>query len=116
MFWMALEDAGYRREDLQGEAGEYLSRQVGVYAGVMYGEYQLFGAGMSLNGQRMALSSSYASIANRVSYALNLQGPSMAVDTMCSSSLTSLHLACQDLSGTHRPGNRWWSRREYSPE
>src|SRR5450830_974547 len=33
----------------------------------------------------------------RVSYALNLHGPSMTVDTMCSSSLTAVHLACQDL-------------------
>src|SRR3546814_7969233 len=32
-----------------------------------------------------------------LSYALNMHGPSMAVDTMCSSSLTAIHLACQDL-------------------
>src|SRR5205814_1017500 len=38
-----------------------------------------------------------ASIANRVSYAFNLHGPSMTVDTMCSSSLTAIHIACQDL-------------------
>ncbi|PEP90519.1 hypothetical protein CN582_28815, partial [Bacillus wiedmannii] len=38
-----------------------------------------------------------SSIANRVSYFLNLHGPSMAVDTMCSSSLTAIHLACQSL-------------------
>jgi len=94
---MALEDAGYRREDLQGGSGETLAGQVGVYAGVMYGEYQLFGAEESLRGDPIALGGSYASIANRVSYVLNLHGPSMTVDTMCSSSLTALHLACQDL-------------------
>ncbi|HEY1110739.1 MAG TPA: SDR family NAD(P)-dependent oxidoreductase, partial [Opitutaceae bacterium] len=43
------------------------------------------------------LSSSYASIANRVSYFFNWHGPSMAVDTMCSSSLTAIHLACASL-------------------
>ena len=46
--WKALEDAGYCRADLQGEPGEYLPSQVGVYAGVMYSEYQLFGAEASL--------------------------------------------------------------------
>ncbi|HEX6160887.1 MAG TPA: type I polyketide synthase, partial [Thermoanaerobaculia bacterium] len=38
-----------------------------------------------------------ASIANRVSYALNLHGPSVTFDTMCSSSLTAIHFACLDL-------------------
>jgi polyketide synthase PksN len=86
--WIAMEDAGYCRADLQKQNDDDLPGQVGVYAGVMYGEYQLFG---------IPLGNSYASIANRVSYVLNLHGPSMTVDTMCSSSLTSLHLACQDL-------------------
>ncbi|WP_133125252.1 beta-ketoacyl synthase N-terminal-like domain-containing protein, partial [Xanthomonas citri] len=40
---------------------------------------------------------SFGSLANRVSYALNLQGPSMPVDTMCSSSLTAIHEACEHL-------------------
>ena len=44
-----------------------------------------------------ALPAASASIANRVSYALNLHGPSLTLDTMCSSSLTAIHLACQDL-------------------
>ncbi|UXI65991.1 SDR family NAD(P)-dependent oxidoreductase [Tahibacter amnicola] len=77
--WMAIEDAGYTRAALQACRGG----QVGVYAGVMYGEYNRSG--------------SLASIANRVSYVLNLHGPSMTLDTMCSSSLTAIHLACQDL-------------------
>jgi acyl transferase domain-containing protein/1,4-dihydroxy-2-naphthoyl-CoA synthase/acyl carrier protein len=77
--WMALEDAGYTRAALQACRGG----QVGVYAGVMYGEYNRSG--------------SLASIANRLSYVLNVHGPSMTLDTMCSSSLTAIHLACQDL-------------------
>ena len=64
----------------------------------MYSEYQLFGAEASLRGHRRWDSTgSFASIANRVSYALDLHGPSMTLDTMCSSSLTAIHLACQDL-------------------
>ncbi|WP_035093859.1 beta-ketoacyl reductase, partial [Aquimarina macrocephali] len=55
--WMAIEDAGYTRSSLQIPREEGLAGQVGVYAGVMYGEYNLSG--------------SLASIANRVSYFLN---------------------------------------------
>ena len=81
--WMALEDAGYTRARLQVPNEGGLAGQVGVYAGVMYGEYNVSGT--------------LASIANRVSYFLNLHGPSLTLDTMCSSSLTAIHLACQDL-------------------
>ena len=95
--WMALEDAGLVRESLQRISLDDLPGQVGVYAGVMWSEYQLFGAEASVQGTPIALGNSFASIANRVSYVLNLHGPSMTVDTMCSSSLTSIHLACEDL-------------------
>ncbi|MCL9781788.1 SDR family NAD(P)-dependent oxidoreductase [Vibrio sp. S4M6] len=95
--WMAVEDAGYTRAGLQTADELDLPGQVGVYAGVMYGEYQLFGAEASMRGNRMGFSGSLASIANRVSYTFNLHGPSMTLDTMCSSSLTAIHLACQDL-------------------
>ncbi|PKM51733.1 MAG: hypothetical protein CVV02_05580 [Firmicutes bacterium HGW-Firmicutes-7] len=94
--WNTVEDAGYTRAELS-------KRKVGVYVGVMYGHYQLYGAEESLMGNGMALSSSYASIANRVSYCLNLSGTSLAVDTMCSSSLTSVHLACESI---HRGENQ----------
>src|SRR6186713_3719724 len=50
----------------------------------------MLGAGVALSGHP-------ASIANRVSYFCDFQGPSLAVDTMCSSSLTAIHLACESL-------------------
>ncbi|RSZ60417.1 SDR family NAD(P)-dependent oxidoreductase [Massilia atriviolacea] len=81
--WNAIEDAGYTRDSLQIPNASGMDGQVGVYAGVMYGEYNLSG--------------SLASIANRVSYFLNLHGPSLTLDSMCSSSLSAIHLACQDL-------------------
>ncbi|MDD5273781.1 MAG: SDR family NAD(P)-dependent oxidoreductase, partial [Methylovulum sp.] len=87
--WMAVEDAGYCPKDLETALGDRQASHVGVYAGVMYGEYPLFGADSFVGN--------LAGIANRVSYLFNLHGPSMTVDTMCSSSLTSVHLACQDL-------------------
>ncbi|MCP4273685.1 MAG: SDR family NAD(P)-dependent oxidoreductase, partial [Gammaproteobacteria bacterium] len=95
--WMAMEDAGYTRESLQKDQCIDQSGQVGVYVGVMYGEYQLLGVEESMRGDRMGFAGILGSIANRISYVFNLHGPSMTVDTMCSSSLTSIHLACQDL-------------------
>ncbi|MCX7921058.1 MAG: SDR family NAD(P)-dependent oxidoreductase [Clostridia bacterium] len=92
-----LEDAGYTRETLSRYRGSGMEGNVGVYVGVMYEEYQLYGAQEQIMGRPVALGGSPASIANRVSYFCNFHGPSMAVDTMCSSSLTAIHLACQSL-------------------
>lgn len=95
--WKALEDAGYQRKDFYAKGSDFARSQVGVYAGVMYGEYQLYGPEMTQAGIPAAFAGNPASIANRVSYVFNLHGPSMTIDTMCSSSLTGIHLACQDL-------------------
>ncbi|AOY76260.1 SDR family NAD(P)-dependent oxidoreductase [Clostridium formicaceticum] len=92
-----LEDAGYTRETLSLHQSFGLEGNVGVYVGVMYEEYQLYGAQEQIQGRPVALTGSQSSIANRVSYFCNFHGPSMAVDTMCSSSLTAIHLACQSL-------------------
>ncbi|MGH8258769.1 MAG: beta-ketoacyl synthase N-terminal-like domain-containing protein, partial [Steroidobacteraceae bacterium] len=62
-----------------------------------YQEYQLYGAQAQALDRGLSLPGSAASIANRVSYFCNFSGPSLAVDTMCSSSLTAIHLACQSL-------------------
>lgn len=85
--WSAVEDAGYAQEQLKG-------KKVGVYVGVMYGEYQLFAQGQS---HYTPVNSVFSSIANRVSYFFDVHGPSMALDTMCSSSLTAIHLACNSI-------------------
>ena len=85
--WHAVEDAGYTRDELA-------RRTVGVFAGVMYSQYQLYGADPAMQARGFVPSSLSASVANRVSYVLDLRGPSLSVDTMCSSSLTAIHLAC----------------------
>ncbi|MCY9375153.1 SDR family NAD(P)-dependent oxidoreductase [Bacillus sp. T17B1] len=86
--WKTIEDAGYTKDSL---------RNVGVYVGVMYGHYQLFGVDGRRNNMDYVPDSTFSSIANRISYHFNFQGPSMAVDTMCSSSLTAVHLACESI-------------------
>lgn len=88
--WHTIEDSGYK-------VNELCNGNVGVFVGVMYGEYQLYGVEETMKGNPIALGSSYASVANRVSYNFNFHGPSITLDTMCSSSLTSIHLACQSI-------------------
>jgi acyl transferase domain-containing protein len=82
--WEVLEDAGYTRELL---AKQHHGR-VGVYAGITKTGFELHGP---------SLHTSFSSVANRVSYLLNLSGPSMPIDTMCSASLTAIHEACEHL-------------------
>lgn len=86
--WETIEDAAYTRERLSKE-------RVGVFVGVMWAQYQLLAH--EVNGASMSPTSVYSSIANRVSYFFNFTGPSLALDTMCSSSLTSLHYACESI-------------------
>ncbi|MGI6668752.1 MAG: SDR family NAD(P)-dependent oxidoreductase [Acetivibrionales bacterium] len=88
--WHTIEDAGYTRARM----GMY---NTGVFVGVMYGQYQLYGAEDALVNKGFITESSYASIANRVSYFFNFKGPSIAIDTMCSSSITAIHLACSSI-------------------
>ena len=88
--WHTLEDAGYTRSSLRGSS-------TAVYVGVMYGQYQLLGADTARMAEGIFAGSSYASIANRVSYFFDFVGPSLAIDSMCSSSLTAIHLACESL-------------------
>ena len=89
--WNTIEDAAYTQAQLAG-------KKIGVYVGVMYGEYQLFGSSERAKGQPLIPGAPYASIANRVSYFFDFQGPSLALDSMCSSSITALHLGVECLS------------------
>jgi amino acid adenylation domain-containing protein len=91
--WECLEDAAYDRAALK----HTFDKKVGVFVGVTYGDYQLFSTPFDDQGNGRAVRSCYGAIANRVSYLLDCQGPSMAVDTLCSSSLTALHLAIQSI-------------------
>ncbi|MGQ4335472.1 beta-ketoacyl synthase N-terminal-like domain-containing protein, partial [Streptomyces hayashii] len=91
--WAALENAAYPRQRLR----EQHRSRVGVYAGAMYADYAFFGVEETLRGRPAYSGGALGNIANRVSYVLDLHGPSLAVDTMCSSSLAALHLAVRAL-------------------
>ncbi|WP_308258573.1 SDR family NAD(P)-dependent oxidoreductase [Saccharothrix obliqua] len=88
--WLLLEDSGH--------LGSGHVRDTGVFVGTMYGSYGRIAAATGWpRGRFTDGHSSYWSIANRVSYALDLTGPSFAVDSACSSSLTAVHLACESI-------------------
>ncbi|MEU1176827.1 beta-ketoacyl synthase N-terminal-like domain-containing protein [Streptomyces sp. NPDC005820] len=89
--WEALEHAGIPPHTLAGG-------DTAVFVGVGSDDY----------GRRMledlpgieawtGIGAAYCAVANRVSHALDLRGPSLAVDTACSASLVSIHLAVQAL-------------------
>ncbi len=92
--WHALEDAGWPPSRL-GPPGQ---RPVGVFAGVTTQTYSLLGPDRWREGGTEIPTSTQWSVANRVSYCLDLSGPSMPVDTACASSLSALHLACASLA------------------
>ncbi|MCG8363805.1 MAG: methyltransferase, partial [Pseudanabaenales cyanobacterium] len=91
--WEALEDAGHTRAMLAGQYGG----RVGVFVGISRTGFDLFGSDFQARGGRFQPRTSFSSAANRVSYFLNIHGPSMPIDTMCSSSLTAIHEACEHL-------------------
>jgi len=92
--WEALENAGY---DSQRE-----ERPIGVYAGVSRSTYLLYNLfpnnlNETLGYFPILLASDKDYVPTRVSYKLNLTGPSVSLGTACSSSLVAVHLACQSL-------------------
>jgi polyketide synthase PksN len=91
--WEALEDAAYTRESLKKK----YRGSVGVFAGITNMGYDLYGPGLWARGLRLFPYTWFSSLANRVSYLFDLHGPSMPIDTMCSSSITAIHEACQHI-------------------
>ncbi|UTH76445.1 beta-ketoacyl synthase N-terminal-like domain-containing protein [Chromobacterium sp. IIBBL 290-4] len=89
--WTLFEHVGYTRARLH----ERYDGAVGVFTGSMYQQYQAFDTDPDKKATLAV--SSHASMANRVSHFFDLRGPSIAVDSMCSSAATAIHLACESL-------------------
>jgi phthiocerol/phenolphthiocerol synthesis type-I polyketide synthase B len=89
--WEALEHAGIPPSSLRRS-------QTGVFVGASLGEYGYL-ASTDISGIDAWSNpgGALSIIANRLSYLLDLRGPSVTVDTACSSSLVAVHLACQSL-------------------
>jgi acyl transferase domain-containing protein len=90
--WEALDNAGLGDGRLAGS-------RTGVFVGAIWHDYADLGSAPA--GPISAYTASGRSlnmIANRLSYALGLRGPSLVVDSACSSSLLAVHLGCQSLA------------------
>ncbi|MEI9897837.1 MAG: SDR family NAD(P)-dependent oxidoreductase [Chthoniobacter sp.] len=91
--WEAIEDAGVVLDFEKGT-------DIGVFVGVSHNDYQVIqgtpwdSAGISPHSPT---GSAHSIAANRISYCLNLHGPSVAMDTACSSALTAVHAACEHI-------------------
>ncbi|MCK6523453.1 SDR family NAD(P)-dependent oxidoreductase, partial [Myxococcota bacterium] len=91
MAWRAFEDAGHLGPELAGS-------KIGVYVGVSSNDYlQAMVKDRTDIPSFTGTGNNFSIIANRVSYFLDLTGPSLAIDTACSSGLVGMHLAAQAL-------------------
>ncbi|MCP4163877.1 MAG: hypothetical protein GY760_27770 [Deltaproteobacteria bacterium] len=92
--WKALEDAGYTKEKM-------FNSKCGVFVGGGNGDYLSI---IDQDGKGRVPQSLWGNtgsmISARVSYFLNLKGPSIVIDTTCSSSLVAVHMACQNIKNS----------------
>ena len=90
--WAALEDAGHLNAEIQGQ-------KVGVYVGMSsdFGEdYRTMLQAVAPDAPEISVAGNVKSIiGSRIAYLLNLRGPSMLIDTACSSGLVAVHTACR---------------------
>ncbi|TRD17802.1 type I polyketide synthase [Palleronia caenipelagi] len=90
--WTALEDAGIRPDTLRGS-------RTGVYVGASWHDYEILRKDRGLNAsQHTAVGNALDVIAARLSYFYGLKGPSLTVETGCSSAMVALHLAARALA------------------
>ncbi|MER6313870.1 SDR family NAD(P)-dependent oxidoreductase [Streptomyces sp. NPDC001581] len=85
--WEAVEDAGIDPYGLAGSA-------TGVFVGISSSDYRDALSNAPSADAYSLLGGASSVAANRLSYVLDLRGPSLTVDTACSSSLVAVHLAC----------------------
>lgn len=91
--WEAIENAGLVLDFAKGS-------DIAVFVGVSHNDYQGIQStafdhfGVTLH---TATGSAHSIAANRISYCFNLRGPSVAMDTACSSALTAVHTACEHI-------------------
>jgi phthiocerol/phenolphthiocerol synthesis type-I polyketide synthase E len=88
--WEALEEAGQTRQELAGS-------RTGVFLGLASHDCVVLGCADPRRLADGALGMARNMAANRLSYLLDLRGPSLEMDTACSSSLVAVHFACQQL-------------------
>ena len=92
--WEALENAGYNTETYAGPIGVYAGASMNDYIFNLYSKQEANNPAVAFQ-KMIGIDKDY--LTTRVSYKLNLKGPSFTVQTACSTSLVAVHLACQSL-------------------
>jgi acyl transferase domain-containing protein/acyl carrier protein len=92
--WEALEDAGYDPTTYEKAIGLFAGARTDTYIFNLFSNRDEMA---SLGAFEIGLGNDSAFLSTRVSYKLNLRGPSYSVHTACSTSLVAVHLACQSL-------------------
>ncbi|PYX84385.1 MAG: polyketide synthase, partial [Acidobacteria bacterium] len=92
--WQALEIAGYDTERYAGLIGVYAGSSFSQYLLNLYSNPPIVD---SVGGFQIMVANDKDHLVTRAAYKLNLRGPSVAVQTACSTSLVAVHLACQAL-------------------
>ncbi|MGE0127971.1 MAG: SDR family NAD(P)-dependent oxidoreductase [Blastocatellales bacterium] len=95
--WEALESAGYNPEKYEGAIAVYAGVGVASYAMVNVFSNPVFR--QSVGALQTSIRNRTDHLATQISYKFNLRGPSVTVQTACSTSLVAVHLACQSLLG-----------------
>ncbi|NLD48407.1 MAG: SDR family NAD(P)-dependent oxidoreductase [Clostridiaceae bacterium] len=92
--WAVIEDSGYGGDKIKGS-------QTGVYIGFAnppVGSYSNAVYEIEPDSMQIAMTGNIAAILpGRISYILDLKGPSILIDTACSSSIVTVHMACQGI-------------------
>jgi phthiocerol/phenolphthiocerol synthesis type-I polyketide synthase E len=99
--WHALEDAGTDPAGFEGSIGVYATSGASIYLLhnllTHHDPDTVFGQGATFDLVNMSLLNDKDYLATRVSHQFNLRGPSLTVQTACSSSMVAIHSACQSL-------------------
>jgi len=93
--WEAMEDAGYDSGTLQGSVGVFAGATINTYLLVnLISNPDLINA---LDLVQINVTNGADFLTTRISYKLDLKGPSYLVQSACSTSLVAVHIACQSL-------------------
>lgn len=92
--WESLENAGYTQDKYKGLIGVFAGASLSTYMFNLYSNPKLI---ESVGNLQAIIGNDKDSLTTSVSYKLNLKGPSIAVQTFCSTSLVAVHLAAKSL-------------------
>jgi len=92
--WECFEDSGHDPKELEAPVGVFAGIRTSSYAALFSEEEKRTG---TASGFQILIGNDKDYLTSRVSYKLNLRGPSVTVQTACSTSLVAVHMACESI-------------------